>query len=304
MTTTVAPALTIAAQEGDPTPATRMAYWKPAPALEGLVSGYHLYAVAPPHGTLHRDVFQPGWFNLRVLRDPQTCWTVHQWADAPRRVPDVALFGPTSAATWSASDAGAVVGAGITPLGWTRLGLGQASTFADRIVPAATVFGPLVEYLAARLRNAADEELPEILDRWLIDAMREPSRNEWRVARLAQALLDPAHRSVAGLATATGMSQRMVERLSLSAFGFTPKLLLRRARFLRSLHRLIRGGRGRRALAIDAGYSDYSHFVREAHEFLGMAPTRFLSESAPMFGQSLLLRQAVLGAPAQALARS
>src|SRR5204863_70742 len=56
-----------------------------------------------------------------------------------------------------------------------------------------------------------------------------------------------------------------------------------------------------RALAIDPGYTDYSHFVRDAHEFLGMSPQAFLKLDNPLFVQSAKLRSAVLGAPAQAL---
>lgn len=212
----------------DPPAAMRMDYWKPSPRLEGLVSGYHLYAVAPPQGQVHSDVFQPAWFNLRILLDPQTRWQVRYGGGEAVRVPDVALFGPSSTACWSQSDAGTVVGAGITPLGWARLGSYSAAKIANRVVPARDVLGDDVEALARHLR---------------------------------------------------------------------------RARFLRSLHALIRGGPGRRALAIDAGYTDYSHFIREAHEFLGMKPTQFLEACGPMFTRSLQLRQAVLGAPAQALTR-
>ena len=44
----------------------------------------------------------------------------------------------------------------------------------------------------------------------------------------------------------------------------------------------------------------------QEHQFLpdiGMKPTQFLEACGPMFTRSLQLRQAVLGAPAQALTR-
>ncbi|MGX7952216.1 helix-turn-helix domain-containing protein [Tsuneonella sp. HG249] len=99
------------------------------------------------------------------------------------------------------------------------------------------------------------------------------------------------------------MSVRSLERLARSAFGFNPKLLIRRARFLRSLHAVASAQANERSAAIDPAYTDYSHFVRDAQEFLGMSPQAFLKLDNPMLKQSLALRKAVLGAPAQALAR-
>ncbi|NLR72027.1 AraC family transcriptional regulator [Novosphingobium sp. ERN07] len=282
--------------------AMRMVYWKPQPELEGLVSGYHLYAVAPPEGELHRDVFQPAWFNLRILIDPATRWTVKFGTSAPLRVPDVALFGPSSAACWSESNEGTVIGVGITPRGWARLGAGEAGKLANRVVPAQSVFGEASQQLANKLRGARDDrQIVGILDQWLLAQFPPPHRDEDVVTRIGAALLDPAIKTSTATAARAGVTQRTLERLSLKTFGFTPKLLLRRARFLRSLHALIRGGPGRKAVAIDAGYTDYSHFIREAHEFLGMKPTQFLEACGPMFTRSLELRDAVLGAPAQAL---
>lgn len=279
-----------------------MDYWRPCPELVGLVSGYHRYAVTPPPGEEHRDVFQPAWFNLRILLDPATRWHVRCGTAATVRVPDIALFGPSSAACWSDSETGTVVGAGITPRGWVRLSARPAADLANRVVPAHEIFGPDVARLADDLRRTPDvQAIPHILERWLFDRLAVPVRDEDAIACLTMALLDPAVRTVASLSSSIGIGPRSLERLTLRAFGFPPKLLLRRARFLRSLHALIRGGPGRGALAIDAGYTDYSHFIREAHEFLGMKPTQFLEVCGPLFTQSLALRQAVLGAPAQAL---
>lgn len=284
--------------------APRMAYWQPAPELAGLVSGYHLYAVSPGEGEVHRDTFQPSWFNLRILRDPATQWSVRWGNEAPQRVPDVALFGPSGTAFWSQSDTGTVIGAGITPLGWSRLGRVPAATLANRVVPADSVLGKTVRDLAGWVRGSSEDAIPTLLDRWLGAMMRPPSRDDAAIARLSAALLDPAICTVAELGRRTDLAPRTLERLSSKAFGFPPKLLLRRARFLRSLHALIAGGPGRRAIAIDAGYTDYSHFIREAHEFLGTSPTRFLETCGPMFRQSLVLRKAVLGEAAQALSET
>ncbi|MDF8332580.1 AraC family transcriptional regulator [Novosphingobium cyanobacteriorum] len=282
------------------TETTTMQYWPPQADLAGLVTGYHHYRVSPPPGQVHRDAFQPAWFNLRILLTPETVWRVRIGAAPSVPVPAEALFGPGSKLTWSASDAGAVVGVGLTPLAWLRLNAGAAADLADRVLPAGDVLSGVAE-LAATLRDAGPDETPALFGHWLSGRLAAPQRGEERAGRIMRALLDPAVRTVSALAAEAGVTPRTLERLCLVAFGFPPKLLLRRARFLRSMHALL--DRGSAGVAIDPSYSDYSHFVREAHEFLGMTPTRFQRMAPPMLRRSLEERARQLGAPAQALAK-
>ena len=294
------------AQAGTPVcrlpPTQRMCYWKPAPALTGLVSGYHLYAVETPPDMPHRDVFQPAWANLRVLLTPGTDWRVRVGEAAWQRVGGCALFGPSSHVTWSESGSGIVVGAGLTPLGWARLSGAHAADWANRVADCAAVFGGTVEALRPLLCGAAsDDALPTLLDAFLIGAMARPTRLDPAIARLDAALLDPESTTISALASRVGTTPRSLERLAARAFGFPPKLLLRRARFFRSFHAIRRVEAQDRATAIDPGYTDYSHFVHDAHDFLGMSPGAFLKLDMPLFAQSAKLRDEVLGSPAQAL---
>jgi len=94
---------------------------------------------------------------------------------------------------------------------------------------------------------------------------------------------------------------RNLQRLTNRAFGFPPKILLRRARFLRSLHAMRASRRGEASSVIDPAYTDYSHFVRDSQDFLGMSPQAFLNFDMPLMKNSLALRKEVLGTPAQVL---
>ena len=283
-------------------PTQRMRYWKPAPALAGLVSGYHLYAIQTPPDTPHRDVFQPAWANLRVLLTPGTEWRVRVGEGAWQEVGECALFGPSSHVTWSESGSGIVVGAGLTPLGWARLSEAHAADWANRVADCGAVFGGIVAALRPLLCGAAsDDALPMLLDAFLIGAMARPTRLDRAIARLDAALLDPESTTISALASRVGTTSRSLERLAARAFGFPPKLLLRRARFFRSLHAIRRAEPHDRTTAIDPGYTDYSHFVHDAHDFLGMSPGAFLKLDMPLFILSAKLRDEVLGSPAQAL---
>jgi methylphosphotriester-DNA--protein-cysteine methyltransferase len=146
-----------------------------------------------------------------------------------------------------------------------------------------------------------DEDVPLLIEDAIRGALRPPSDHDEAIGRVEAALVEPAVQSVRDLAEASGLSMRALQRLAKRAFGFPPRLLLRRARFLRSLHAMRAAQRGDGASVIDQSYTDYSHFVRESHEFLGMSPQAFLGHDMPLLKNSLDLRTQVLGAPAQVL---
>lgn len=273
-------------------------FWVPDPRLEGLVSGYHRYALTLADGERHRDVFFPAWANLRfhVAGD---FWRVRigsQSFDVPR----AALFGPTSHAAFSEGANGVVVGAGLTPLGWYRVTRSAAADFADRVAPLEDLLGAD----AAALLDAAsapNDAIKSGLDTLLLRLLVKPRADEARIAQLHRYLMDPPEGGVTNLAERLGMSHRTLNRIALAAFGFGPKLLIRRARFLRSLMALRDAGPDTWASRIESSYYDHSHFNRDAQEFLGMSPGEFLRMPKPLNDASARLRTKILGAPAQAL---
>ena len=300
MTSTGAPSSSAAlALPRDP----RMRYWRPAPALAPLVSGYHLYAIDPGPGARQRDVFQPAWPSLRFTFGEDVRWCVRQPGERWQPVGDSSLFGPSCRVTWSEAGAGITIGIGLRPGGWARWARPMAAEWADRVGDPADVFGFDVDALRQEVaRVDQDAALPLVFDRFLQALLAPVDESEAIVNKVEAALLNPEVHTVAQLARRIGTSARSLERLSLRAFGFTPKRLLRRARFLRSLHAVAEAPVAGRATAIDPHYTDYSHFVRDAQHFLGMSPQAFLKLDTPLLKQSLALRRAVLGAPAQALA--
>jgi AraC-like DNA-binding protein len=280
-----------------------MRYWRPAPRHTGLVSGYHLYAVEPQSGEPQSDVFQPAWPMLRFVFGAPGNWRVRPPGGDWQAVGEAALFGPTGGVTWSESGHGAVAGIGIMPLGWSRLTSARASDWADRIgSPHGVIGGRLAEVADELKAIGRDDDVPAIFDRLLDAALAPPGVDDGAIAALEACLIDPSVATVHDLSRIVDRSVRSIERLCHRAFGFSPKLLMRRARFLRSLHAVAAAPATERASAIDPGYTDYSHFARDAQSFLGMSPQAFLKLDTPLLRQSLALRQSILGAPAQALA--
>lgn len=278
----------------------QLEYWPAEPALAGSVSGYHRYSVTPNAGERHADVFYPGWANIRIQTagDP---WRLRIGENNFDPVPRASLFGPTSHAAYSDCGAGTLVGAGLTPLGWYRLTRIEATEVADRIIPLETVIGAEAAQLAATLAGAAGgDEIKAAFDLFFRRLLR-PRRGEDRIAAIHALLAQERHPSVSEAAGQLGINDRSFNRLANAAFGFRPKLLIRRARFLRSLLALREPSDEPWSARISQTYYDHSHFVRDSHDFLGMSPGEFLRLSKPMNEASTRLRHQILGAPAQAL---
>lgn len=286
--------------------AARMQYWRPHPSLARYVSGYHLYAVDRPAGEMAEDVFFPAWTNLRILLTPDTVWEVRPRGQDWQRIAGPVVFGPSSGLTWSRSDGGVVVGAGLRPAAaWHLLRIGAAK-LADRVGPVGLVLRPPTGALVEALMAARDDAaIPRLFDEFLRAAIEPDRVDDARIGAIEAALLDPEVETVPALLKRAGVPLRTLQRLCARAFGLPPRLLLRRARFLRSFDAIrIAGnasGRGVRASLIDASYVDYSHFAKDAQFFFGMSPQNFIALDSPLARQSMALRQEILGAPVQAL---
>lgn len=281
-------------------PAVELRYRLPAAPLRPYVSAYHVVEIQADAERPVEDLFYPGWTNLRfTLAGPG--WTAQLGAPGFEPVPSAALFGVTSRAARVRATWGRLVGAGITPLGWVRLFGADAARFADRISPLETLVGD-AEALLARLR-ACDEDaaLAGALDAYFADRLARSGEPRPVLLAVHQLLNDPETARVEDIAEALGLSARQVARIAQAVFGLTPKLLLRRQRFTRTLMALREAGDGPKVGRLDPRYHDHSHFLRDCHRFLGMPLSEFLTRPRPILEASTRARIALLGVGAQSL---
>lgn len=116
-----------------------------------------------------------------------------------------------------------------------------------------------------------------------------------------EALLDPDVRSVAEWAGRLGRSPRQAERLALTYFGMSPKVLLRRQRVLRSFAAIREQPPGVWGRMIDPGYVDQSQFIRDFRYFMGMAPRAYFARDFSLMRAAGKARAALLGDPLHGL---
>ncbi|HEU4386488.1 MAG TPA: helix-turn-helix transcriptional regulator [Blastocatellia bacterium] len=171
---------------------------------------------------------------------------------------------------------------------------GEIDIVGVRIRPgAARAFFP--DVLPTMRDNTADlADIGNIFARDLFDRLQETRAPEARSALLSHALQRAARRdrleprvtgacgaihhsggslSVDEIVRQTGTSARTLERLFLKQTGVGPKLLLMLTRFQHVVRRADTCGLLQAAL--DAGYFDQSHFIRDFQTFAGVAPSVF-----------------------------
>ena len=180
----------------------------------------------------------------------------------------------------------------LRPMDWHRWLRIDAASYADRA-------GPLPGHLAVtaqevvRFATASPSKLQAaaLIEAWLEESSNRATYSpDHRLQGLSlidtieQAIINPDVQTAQVLCRITGLNHPALARICKLTFGFTPKLLLCRERFLRSFAAIIPLPRGSWAEAIDPAYVDQSHFIRDSHRFLGMCPSDFLALTAPMKG--------------------
>lgn len=281
-------------------------YDRPDPAIAAYITGYHVYRNEGPQAAGQIDWFLPGTANVRVSIDAgPIAVTIGRHSFDP--IPQASLFGPTGQALRTVTNGGILIGFGVSALGWARLfgSKPSASTYRDRIVPVADLLGEdTTADLVARL-TASDRDVgvKPVLDAFLAEHLDPPRSNDAAIRKLTALIVEDDTIDLPHAAAIVGLQEDALRRLAIHHFGFPPKLLLRRARFLRSLMAVWDEATPDDYSSIATAYFDTSHFLRDADAFLGMTPRRFMALSTPFLDASVRARAAILGAPTQVLHR-
>jgi len=272
----------------------------PAPNLGDLVTSYYFVEVTGAPQAKVEDLLHPEWGNLRFqLRND---WDTLDMTGQVLAVRQVALFGPTSRARPVVARPGAILGVGFTPLGWALLVGCPADYAADQVLAAEDMLGDSVLRLHNDLLLAcSDDARVALLDRYFGERAVHGSCREPVTRAVHAALLDPGVATVQAFAKRANLSQSALARACLRDFGFTPKILLRRQRFLRTLAALAANKEQPIGDLLDGAYVDHSHFNREFRRFMGMSPSEYLSLPRLMLRAAAGEREKALGAALQGL---
>lgn len=176
---------------------------------------------------------------------------------------------------------------------------GRARTFVDaplrELVDRLVADPPLVTALARELRRSVQAADPReriaLLQLALARALAAP-RAQSSPVPLALDLMerDEDAPRVASLAETVGLTRRQLERRFAEEVGIAPKSLASVIRFRRALDAIVASDADFSAIALQCGYVDQSHMIRDFTRFAGAPPTRFVANDAPRLRAEWLAR--------------
>ena len=287
-------------------PGTALRYEQPAKPLRGVLSSYAVFDSDAAVQSFPGNWVLPGWARLWIIlaSNPLDVIIGNRSYAA---LGSAMLFGVTSRAMPVSTYGGVSVVVDIGPQAWARLLAPSAELLRDRITPLNQLLpqdwcDDLIAYVA---RSDRGPEIKCVLDDFFLERLPPPHPDELLIACIAALLADEATHDLAGAAAQVGIAPRALLGLTKRYFGFPPKILSMRTRFLRALTAMLVDDDGvGDVVAHPAGYHDSSHFIRDANRFLGMTPRRFLAIPMPYTRASLRARILVIGAATSSLDRA
>lgn len=268
------------------------------PRLQDYFSALYFFHVDLPHGAAAEDCHYPDWAGMHFLADGEP-HNVAVGEGPPQVCAPCSANGPTSQSLHVSLRRSRSWSVGLSPVGWARFANGAASAVANKVVDAGAhpAFSNLAPILAIAQDDPDDPDgTADRIKDYLCQSRPQRNPHEAQVIALHAALRDPAIGDVEGLVEKIGVSRRTIERLASRYFGFSPKLLLRRQRFLRSLGKFTRDKQRNWSASLDGQYVDQAHFVRDFRSFMGMTPSEYAQMPHPLLDGIFIPRLAEQGA--------
>lgn len=268
--------------------------------LQPFFTALNSFEIDCPPDVEVRDCLHPEWAMLRFTQSGEP----PSGAVTPEPIRPSFPFvvsGPTSRSLDFGVKKSRIWGLGLQPAGWARyVGL-PACDLADRIIDGHSLsetglFAPILDLVRA---TSEPDDAARLINAFLLARDVPVSPNHDAIVACQQALHDPEIATVEMLVSRLGIGRRSVERLCARYFGFPPKLLLRRQRFLRSLARFTLEPAKHWSDALDVHYFDHAHFVRDFRSFMGTTPTEYAATAHPILERLIGQRMVDNGAAAE-----
>lgn len=238
-----------------------------AEALSGIVFGHWAVSWSLPPGVSKRS---------EVLTHPAVHLVVEPHGTlvyGVRRTLEVRIL----------SGSGFAVGTRFRTGGFGPLIDRPVKALTDRTLPAAELFGEDGARLERDAAGASDTAgRVAALEAFLLARLPRPTPETELVRAVVDDIATAAPGlTVAGLAARHGLSTRTLQRLFVRHVGVSPKWVLRRLRMHAALEGLSGGGQTDwTRFALDLGYFDHAHFIRDFRAVVGRSPAQYAREAA------------------------
>lgn len=281
--------------ESRPGVAHKVDYGMPGAELAPYLGGFHSFHTRIDPGLHHEEMFMPAWTAIRVQTYGND-WSMRVGGKNFDPVPRLALFGPSTYAGTATVSTGHIIGTYLLPRAWARLIKSPAHSYANRIVPMEEVLGEDALELGRRLQAAEGfENQVADFEAVLLARLHRCPPEPPEIAAIEAILLDPEVNTVEDATCNLGMPNWQFARFVKQHFGFTPKVLMRRARFMRTILKIRETMDQSWATLVDEAYTDQSHFIRDCRDFLDMTPGQFAARYQPIAHAAFTTRANVFG---------
>lgn len=151
------------------------------------------------------------------------------------------------------------------------------SEITDRVLALEEVFGAASRPVADAVLSAVDEdEMVAAVDRFLLALAPESPPTVQTVAGIVEQIADdPLLTRVDDLARRVGTSQRSLQRLFAEHVGVGPKWVIQRCRLHDAVHRAGAGDVDWTRIALELGYADQAHLIRDFTATTGTSPAKY-----------------------------
>ena len=260
---------------------TAFNFYKPKPPLSKFVDNLWLYEGYDPERKTER-ILPTGTFELVInLRQNELRFYDAERPENSSHLSGAIVSGASGRGfTPDTAEETFIIGVHFKPGGaFPFLGL-PAGDFADTHVDLETLWGPPAGRLRERLCEARTSAVRfQLLEEALVSRLCHGVEQHYAVS----AALDMFGKNQAGprvreAANYLGLSQRRFIQVFKAEVGMTPKLFSRIQRFQQTRTFIQHNPSINWAdLAVDLGYFDQSHFIREFLEFSGLSPTDYIN---------------------------
>lgn len=266
-------------------------FYKPKPPLSKFVDNFWLYEGDQAAHEIER-ILPTGTLELAInLRQNELSFFDVSPADNRSRHSGAVVSGAHGHSFTPVAEKDVfIIGVHFRPGGsFPFLGL-PAGDLTDTHVDLDALWGPSAGRLRDRLCEAKSAaERFQHLQQALLRRLRQGAQQHYAVAAALEMFGKNQNRTtVREAAKYLGLSQRRFIQVFKAEVGLTPKLFSRIQRFQQA--RTFIGQSPApdwTSLALDFGYFDQSHFIREFFEFSGLSPTDYLSRHKSLLKHDL-----------------